>query len=186
MTTARGHPREWVADACARHGEEAVLAWCAELLGGAAPESRDLDVHLDLDLIGGPGATRMVRDSGAEYFPRVWAARAMRYAWRESGPAGAAAQAALVVGLRDPHWRVREMSAKVVALHEVGAAADALAPLLSDEVPRVQAAAARAIGEIGEHEHLAAVDAAVTDPDGMVARAAERALDRLRERLDLT
>jgi len=183
MTTARGHPREWVADACAHHGEEAVLGWCAEVLAGAAPGSRDLD--LELDLIGGPGATRMVRESGAEYFPRVWAARAMRYVWRDSGPAGAAAQAALVAGLGDPHWRVREMSAKVVALHEVGAAADALAPLLSDEVPRVRAAAARAPGEIGEHEHLPAADAAVADLDATVASASERALDRLRERLDL-
>lgn len=181
MTAARGHPREWVAEACARHGEEAVLAWCAELLSGTDPARLDLD----LDLIGGPGAARMVRTSGATYFPRVWAARAMRYVWHESGRVGAAARAALVAGLADAHWRVREMAAKVVALHEVGAAADALLPLVRDEVPRVRAAAVGAVGAVGEHEHLGDVDAALVDADPAVARAAGRALERLRERLDL-
>ncbi|WP_420115180.1 HEAT repeat domain-containing protein [Pseudactinotalea sp.] len=126
-----------------------------------------------------------MRESGAQYFPRVWAARAMRYVRHESGPAGDAALAALMTGLADEHWRVREMSAKVVALHEVGAAADALPPLLHDETPRVRAAAARALGAAGEHEHLSMVDAASDDTDPGVVRAAERALARLRLRLDI-
>lgn len=181
MATAAGHPREWVAEACARHGEEAALSSCAALLTGTDPA----EVDLELDLIGGPGAARMVRDSGATYFPRVWAARAMRYVWCEGGPAGAAAQAALVAGLADPHWRVREMSAKVVTLHEVGAAADALVPPLRDDVPRVRAAAVGALGAVGEHEHLAHVDAATHDADAAVVRAAARASSQLRDRLDL-
>lgn len=181
MTTARGYPREWVAEACARHGEGLVLGWCTELLAGADPR----EVGLDLDLIGGPGAGRMVATSDVPYFPRVWAARAMRYVWQEGTEAGRAAEAALTRGLADEHWRVREMCAKVVALHEVGAAADAMSPLLADAVPRVRAAAIAALGVVGEHEHVEPVEAALEDPDPTIARAAERAVARLRVRLDL-
>lgn len=181
MATAAGHPREWVAEACARHGETEVLGWCAELLGGADPD----EVGLDLDLIGGPGAARMVIESGVPYFPRVWAARAMRYVWQEGTDAGTAAESALARGLGDEHWRVREMCAKVVWLREVGMAADRLVPLLDDEVPRVRAAATTALGAVGEHEHVEAVQDAADDPDPTVARAAERALARLQHRLDL-
>lgn len=181
MTTTRGHPHEWVTEACARHGEETVLLRSAALLGGTDPA----DVGLDLDLIGGPGGGRMVAESGVTYFPRVWAARAMRYVWLEGTAACTEAESALVQGLGDEHWRVREMCAKVIGLHEVGAAADALVPLLSDDLPRVQAAAVAALGMVGEHEHIGDVEAALDDPDPTVARAAERALARLRYRLDL-
>lgn len=158
-----------------------MLSACAELVSGIDPA----EVCLDLDHIGGPGAARLMRTSDAPYFPRVWAARAMRYVWHETGAAGDAARAALVAGLADEHWRVREMSAKVVALHQVGDAADALPPLLHDETPRVRAAAARALGAVGEHEHLGTVDTATDDIDPAVARAAERALAQLRTRLDI-
>lgn len=129
---ARGHPRDWVAQACARYGEETVLGLCAALLGGRDPD----DVEIDLDLLGGPGGARLVRESDVRWLPRSWAARAMRYVWCEGCEAGLAAQRALVAGLHDAHWRVRETSAAVVAVREVGAAAEALLPLLGDDVPR--------------------------------------------------
>lgn len=178
---ARGHPRDWVAQACARYGEETVLGMCGALLGGRDPD----DVEIDLDLLGGPGGARLVRESDVRWLPRSWAARAMRYVWCEGCEAGLAAQRALVAGLHDAHWHVRETSAAVVAVREVGAAAEALLPLLGDDVPRVRAAAARAIGAVGEHEHLGPVHDALDDPDAAVAEAARRALARLSERLDL-
>jgi len=178
----RGHPQQWVSEACARDGVDGVMVACAALLTGADPD----DVGLELDHLGGVGSTRMVRESAAAgYWPRVWAARALRYAWEDGTPATATAESALVTGLADEHWRVREMCAKVVALHEIGAAGDALAPMVDDDVPRVRAAALDALGVVGEHEHLGLVVGAQDDPDPALARAAERAEEALRRRLDL-
>lgn len=58
------------------------------------------------------------------------------------------AVAAVVAGLADDAWRVREMCAKVAREHEVGSAAEALHRLCADEVPRVRAAAERALREL--------------------------------------
>ena len=52
---------------------------------------------------------------------------------------------AIIGALADDAWRVREMAAKVVARHRVGAALDAVAPLRDDPIPRVRAAAHRAV-----------------------------------------
>jgi HEAT repeat protein len=62
--------------------------------------------------------------------------------------------------LADEHWRVREMAAKVVARHRIGAALDRVAELRDDPVPRVRAAAERAIVKITAAGSLA-VDAFV-------------------------
>lgn len=178
----RGHPQDWVTEACAELGVGIVMQRCADLLDGADPD----EIDLDLDLLGGAGSARLVHESeAAEYWPRVWAARAFRYAWEEGTPATAAAESALVTALADEHWRVREMSAKVVALREIGAAADSLAPLTDDGVPRVRAAALVALGVVGEHEHLDLVARGQDDPDDAVGRAAQQAEATLRERLDL-
>lgn len=178
---SRGHPRAWVAAACAELGETAVLESCLALLDGADPSS----VELSLEAIGGPGAAEIVRSS-APYFARVWAARAMLYVW----PAGDRTTRELDDVLRrrlgDEHWRVREMCAKVVRRHEVGAAADALVPLLLDPVPRVRGAAARALGAVGEHEHLEPLQELADDPEPAVRDARARAQAQLEVRLDLT
>jgi hypothetical protein len=47
--------------------------------------------------------------------------------------------------MADEAWRVREMAAKVVARHRVGDAFAAVSRLRSDQVPRVRAAAERAV-----------------------------------------
>lgn len=76
------------------------------------------------------------------YFVRTWALRAMLYAWDES------ASTTVIDALEDEHWRPREMALKVVAKRLVGGDIDAVARLRDDPVPRVQAAARRALGRL--------------------------------------
>jgi hypothetical protein len=73
------------------------------------------------------------------YFVRTWALRAMLHAWDES------ASATVIDALQDEHWRPREMALKVVAKRLVDGDVDAVARLRDDPVPRVQAAASRAL-----------------------------------------
>jgi HEAT repeat protein len=73
---------------------------------------------------------------------RVWAARALLYAWDDQ------ALDAVIGALRDEAWRVREMAAKVVARHRIGDALTAVDDLRNDSVPRVRAAAERAMASI--------------------------------------
>jgi HEAT repeat protein len=61
------------------------------------------------------------------------------YTWDDS------ALGAVLAALTDESWRVREMAAKVVARRRLGAALSVVAGLQNDRVPRVRAAAARAI-----------------------------------------
>jgi HEAT repeat protein len=128
-------PRQSVERECARRGEAEVVAACVGLLGG-----EDAD-RAFVFAIGGPAAESVLgphprRDQ--RYFLRVWAARALLYAWDDS------AQRAVLAALTDESWRVREMAAKVVARRQLGEALAAVAGLRSDPVPRVRAAAARA------------------------------------------
>jgi HEAT repeat protein len=128
-------PRQSVERECARRGEAEVVAACVGLLAGA-----DAD-RAFVFAIGGPAAESVLgphprRDQ--RYFLRVWAARALLYAWDDS------AQGAVLAALADESWRVREMAAKVVARRQLGEALAAVAELSSDPVARVRAAAARA------------------------------------------
>ena len=125
------------------------------------------------------GAAAFIAKPVNAYWSRVWAVRALLYAWHPG------AAPAVVSALDDPAWRVREMAAKVCALREVGEAADALAARADeDEVPRVRAAAARALGTVGEGEHADVLRALLSDEDDRVRPAAERALRTLSRRLD--
>jgi len=178
----RGRPADWIAEAVSHHGADHVVDWCLELLEGTA-RAGDQDWP-SLDLLGGPGATRYVVDRAAageaDHWSRVWGARALRYVWRDAPEV----ELALVRALEDTAWRVREHAAALVALREIGAAADALVPLLGDETPRVRVAAARGLAVVGEHEHLGDLErvAATDDAPGTAARTA---IDVLRRRLDL-
>ncbi len=125
-------------------------------------------------LLGGPSAPDQLRSEVNAYWAHVWTARILLHVWREE------AAPAVVGALGHPAWRVREMAAKVCALREVFA--EELAPLLADPVPRVRAAAARAVGVVGEAEHAPALRALTKDP--LVRAPAARALSRLAERLD--
>jgi hypothetical protein len=125
-------PRESIGLECARRGTAEVVACCVELLG-----RRDVDDAL-VFAIGGPAA-RSVLDGRQQYWLRVWAARALLYAWND------AAREAVLIALADESWRVREMGAKVVARRLLGEDLAAVAELRNDPVARVRLAAARAI-----------------------------------------
>jgi HEAT repeats/HEAT repeat len=168
--------------ACAEYGADRVVRWCADLLTGRV--GYDAPGLPPVTALGGPHAENMLgRDGfaqrGQDYWPRVWAARALLYAWTP------VAVPAVLAGLGDPVWRVREMAAKVARRREVGEAADPLAALVADATPRVRVAAVRALAMVGEAEHAAAIrEAAAGDPEPAVRRAAATALGGLARRLD--
>jgi hypothetical protein len=128
-------PRQSIELECARRGRSAVVAGCVALL-------RRQEVDDDLVLaLGGP-AGQIVLDDGPrqanQYWRRVWGARGLLHCY------GDEAEPAVLDALRDEHWRVREMAAKVAARHRIGAALEAAAGLRDDPVLRVRAAASRA------------------------------------------
>ena len=131
-------PRTRIEAERARRGQAALAAGCADLLGG---RYGDVDDGLIIALGGEHGALVLSgRDGGkGGYWPRVWAARGLLHAW------DSAATEAIIGATADEAWRVREMAAKVIARHRVGDALDAVAGLRTDPVPRVRAAAARAV-----------------------------------------
>jgi len=113
-----------------------VIAGCVALL-----RRQEVDDNLIMAL-GGP-AGRVVLDDGPhqrnQYWRRVWGARGLLYAFDDG------AADAIIGALGDEHWRVREMAAKVIARHRIGAALTAVAGLRDDPVARVRAAAERAV-----------------------------------------
>jgi HEAT repeat protein len=133
----RSTPRQSVTAECERRGRAAVISGCIGLLQGRP----DTDDALMLAL-GGPAAEAVLDGQAggrAGYWPRVWAARGLLHAWDER------ATAAIIQAMADEAWRVREMAAKVVARHRAGDAFAAVSRLRSDQVPRVRAAAERAV-----------------------------------------
>jgi hypothetical protein len=133
-------PRQSVEQECGRRGTAEVVAGCIGLLEGG-----DADYELNYALAG-PAANSVLgphprRDE--RYWLRVWGARGLLYAWDEQ--ARQRAEAALVAAFADESWRVREMAAKVVARRKLGDALAAVAGLRGDPVPRVRAAAERAV-----------------------------------------
>ncbi len=110
----------------------------------AALEGRAVGEDLLLVLGGAPALTVLEgREGGVEgQWPQVWGARGLLYVWSD------AATPAIVRALVDPSWRVREMAAKVVARHVVSDALEAVAALRQDPVPRVRAAAERAVARV--------------------------------------
>lgn len=128
-------PRRSIEAECARRGRIAVVAGCVRLLAGG-----DADDALVLALAG-PGARRVLagdRDD-QRYWLRVWGARGLLWAWQDD------ALPTLRTALADDAWRVRELAAKVVARHLLGDLLPEVAALRDDPVPRVRAAAARAV-----------------------------------------
>ena len=128
-------PRERVELECARRGRAAVVDGCVRLILGD-----DSDTGL-ITVLGGDSA-RWGLANGRDDWYRVWAARGLLWAWEDS------ALDAVVAALGDEAWRVREMAAKVVARHLVGDALAAVAVLRDDPVPRVRAAATRAVARL--------------------------------------
>ena len=130
-------PRQSVAAECARRGKPAVIAGCIGLLQGR----HDVDDALVRALGGPPAQSVLDGHAGGKhgYWPRVWAARGLLHAWDDH------ATAAIIQATTDEAWRVREIAAKVIARHRIGDALTAVAQLRNDQVPRVRAAAERAV-----------------------------------------
>jgi hypothetical protein len=131
-------PQQRVEAACRARGTRAVVDGCARLIGGD---------YTDTGLIralAGAGAAKFFdgRPHDDTYWFRVWGARGLLWAWDGS------ATGALVAACRDDAWRVREMAAKVIARHLVGDLLSAVAELRADPVPRVRAAADRAVARL--------------------------------------
>lgn len=129
-------PRQSLAAECERRGQSAVAADCVAILRGEGFDDAFLTV------LAGPASAAVLQgyEGGPEgHWPRVWAARGLLYAWDES------ASSAIAEATTDEAWRVREMAGKVIARHRVGAALDAVVALSDDPVPRVRAAAERAV-----------------------------------------
>ena len=134
-------PRQSVEAQCRRRGTKSVVANCIVILGDGEADEETLLA------LAGPHAEAVLqgREGGLDgYWPRVWAMRGLLYAWNDT------AVPSVIAGAMDEHWRVREMSAKVVARHQVADAVDAMAELLRDSVPRVRSAAERALARLAE------------------------------------
>ncbi|MGH3361712.1 MAG: HEAT repeat domain-containing protein, partial [Nocardioides sp.] len=118
-------------------------------------------------------------DAWPDHWVRTWGARGLLHVWDD------VATDAVIAGLDDGHWRPAEMCLKVATRHEVGGAGDGAARLATHELPRVRAQAMRALGAVGDTEHVAALEGRLDDEYEEVRRQAARALERLEERLDL-
>jgi hypothetical protein len=129
-------PRQSIEGECLRRGTPEVVSGCLALI-----RAEPADDALVL-ATGGP-AGRSILDGGRPYWLRVWGTRALLYAWDDEQADDALD--ALTLAMTDEAWRVREMAAKVVARRRLGAALPAVADLQGDPVPRVRAAAARAL-----------------------------------------
>ena len=82
-----------------------------------------------LFVLAGPAAKTVLegREGGpGGYWPKVWAVRGLLHVWDDR------ATSAIIDATTHESWRVREMSAKVVARHDVTSAIDAIVALLDD------------------------------------------------------
>jgi HEAT repeats len=127
-------PKERIEAECRRRGKEAVVADCLALVRG------ETDLRL-LQSVAGRGADKYFDGEEHDdlYWFRVWGMRGLLWAWDDQ------ATPAVIEAFRDGAWRVREMAAKVAARHLVAEAGPAVAELRDDPVPRVRAAAERAV-----------------------------------------
>lgn len=128
--------------------------------------------------IGNGHAQRLLTDDSGErldYWPRVWAARALAYIGTE------AERPVLVESLTDSHWRVRMTGAQTLGRLGIDGVTPDLLVTLTDDHPRVRAAVVVALGRVGDASALARlVDEMETDPGN---RAVERATLLISERL---
>jgi hypothetical protein len=127
-------PRQRIEAECSRRGQDAVVDDCIALLNGSTDLSR-------LRSLAAAGAQKYADGKEHEdiYWFRVWAMRGLLWAWDPR------ATDCVREAFSDEAWRVRELAAKVVARHLVGDAHAEVAARRDDPVPRVRAAAERAV-----------------------------------------
>lgn len=128
-------PRESVAELVQSMGEVTLVSRCCEIL-----DVGDVDAEVLVGLAGDHAREILRgREGGVEgYWPRVWALRALLYAWDD------VASSSVVNAFGDESWRVREMAAKVTRRRSLASAWDELERLSHDPVPRVCRAATAA------------------------------------------
>jgi hypothetical protein len=162
-------PGDRIALAIERFGELVVADRAAALLSGTN-EGEEF-----LLWVGGRHAQGILEGAPALYWPEVWGARTLLYAWDD------VAAAAIRSGLSNQAWRVREMCCRVVAARGL-AFGDELVALLRDPVARVRGNAARALGFVGNEAQAADVQGLLTDPELDVRKQAGAALRQLAAR----
>jgi hypothetical protein len=154
-----------LAAAVTEFGEDAVVLRSLSLLAGHN-EGEDFLLY-----VGGEHARGILDGAPVLYWPELWGTRALLYVWNES------AVPAVTAALENQAWRVREMAARVAAAREL-AVEGILTGLLADDVARVRAAAARALGVVGSD--IEALKPLLKDPEIDVRRGAQQAIDALR------
>jgi hypothetical protein len=163
-------PADRIARAVAELGENEVIARSTALIAGLNAGDEFLLA------VGGRHAQGILDGAPPLYWPEVWGARTFLYVWNDS------AIPAVLAALGNQAWRVREMSAKVVARRKLPFPAE-VAALATDEVARVRAQAARALAEIGRAEDIDVLRSLLKDPEVEVRREAGAALKKLRSSL---
>ena len=167
--TSEDTPATRVADAVTTLGEDAVVERAIALLAG-------FNVGEEFLLVaGGTHAQGLLDGAPPLYWPEVWGARVLLYAWNDT------ATDAVLAGLQNRAWRVREMCTRVAAARHLPAA-EYLRELLTDDTARVRAAAARALGEVGGADDLELLAKLFADPEIDVRRAAQQARTAIEKR----
>ena len=162
-------PQDRVAAAIAILGEAEVVDRALALLAGLNAGEEFLIVA------GGPHAQGLLDGAPPLYWPEVWGARVLLYAWNDSAREGVTA------GLQNQAWRVREMCCRVAATRTLDAA-EYLRELLTDDTARVRAAAARALGAVGSPADAELLANLFRDPEIDVRRAAQQARSAIEKR----
>jgi hypothetical protein len=163
-------PGDRIALAVGQFGEAGVAERATSLLGGNN-EGEDF-----LLWVGGRHAQGILDGAPALYWPEVWGARTLLYAWTDS------AAPAIRTGLANQAWRVREMCCRVTAARELPFG-DTLLELLTDDVARVRGNAARALGAVGDWEQALELKKLLKDPELDVRKQTGAALRQLTARL---
>ncbi len=167
--TSDDTPATRVRDAITTLGEDGVVERAIGLLAG-------LNVGEEFLLVaGGTHAQGLLDGAPPLYWPEVWGARVLLYAWNDT------AQDAVLAGLQNRAWRVREMCCRLAAARHLPAA-PYLHELLTDDTARVRAAAARALGEVGTAGDVELLSKLFTDPEIDVRRAAQQAKSAIEKR----
>ena len=160
--TSEDTPATRVADAITTLGEDGVVERAIALLAGFNAGDEFLLVA------GGTHAQGLLDGAPPLYWPEVWGARVLLYAWNDT------ATDAVLAGLQNRAWRVREMCTRVAAARNLPAA-PYLRELLTDDTARVRAAAARALGVLGTVDDVELLSTLFKDPEIDVRRAAQQA-----------
>jgi hypothetical protein len=157
-------------------GRSRFVEVCVDLLRGAERTRYVAELRY---LAGHQTESLLDEATWRDYWVRTWGARGLLHCWHDS------ATRPVVAGLADEHYRPAEMCLKVCARYDVAGSGPGAALLTRHELPRVRANAVRALGVVGDTEHVDDVVAVLRDPEEWVRGHAARAYERMAARLDL-